>query len=473
MKILFLIPPEENYIGASASKSVDYKRECRPKLGILYVASYLKNEHPQDEIKLLDCPSEGFDFEDCKKELYKIKPDLIGITAVTFTIVDALKAASGAKKILPQVKICLGGWHTKYYPKETLLQEPVDFVVTGEGEITFSELVSHISKALPENELSDIKGLGFKKNGNPFINPPRPLIEDLDSLPYPDWNLMDIKKYSHVLSESDVNLPVETSRGCPFKCIFCDQRKSRFRSRTAQSIISELKHLNNIGVYSVFFTDDQFTTNKNRAVEICKGIIGNEIRLSFKISARVNSVDDELMGWLKKAGCSNINFGVESSKQKFRDYLEKGITNEQIEKAFSLCRKYGINSFAYVMIGIPGQTRQDIMDDLKFLRKIKADYASFSVCSPYPRTKMYEMMLEKGIFKEDFWQKFAENPEPGFRMPLCNREMPEEELRKLQIVLMRRFYLSPHSIIKNLKRMKSASAVRNIIKVGMRILFNR
>ena len=468
MRVLLVVPPEENYTEASANISVDKKREPRPKLGILYVGTYLKSCQPDVELKVIDCPSDNLNFIDYKTIVHEFKPDLVGITALTFTIVDALKAARLTKEVNPKTLVCIGGFHCTLFPRETLNQSGVDFIVIGEGELTFNELVYELKKINPLFE--DIKGLGFHCGLEVVINTPRPLIEDFDSLPFPDYHLVNISKYTHILGKGRITIALQSSRGCSFGCIFCDIRRTKFRFRSAQSVVEEIAHWYKEGVSSFFFVDDNFVIRRDRLLDICNKIIERKMEIDFKISSRVDTVDEEMLIALKKAGCSRINFGVESSHQKYLDYLEKGITQAQAAKVFKLCHDIGIETFAYIILGIPNETQKEMYEELKFLKKIKADYASFSVCSPYPKTLLYKRLLDNKVITYDYWQAFAENPMPGFIMPLLPGSSPDE-LRHIQADITRRFYLSVRFIFKKIISLRSCRQFLNISKLGWRIVY--
>ena len=468
MRILLVVPPEKTYLEASAHERLDREREARPKLGILYVATYLKTQQPDVELKVLDCPAENIDFDQYEIVVNEFKPALVGITAVTFTIVDALKTARATKKILPETLVCIGGFHPTLFPRETLSQPALDFVVTGEGELTFNELVLELKKDRPE--LGKILGLGFLKNDEPVINPPRPLIDDLDSLPFPDYHLCNMHKYDHVLGRDAVTISLQSSRGCPFRCTFCDIRRTRFRFRSASSVVEEMSSWYKEGVTSFFIVDDNFIIQRKRLLEICSGLKEQNMKIEFKISARVDEVDRESLVALKEAGCSRINFGVESGHQKHLDYLEKGIAPLQTQKAFNLCHQAGIEAFAYMMIGIPGETREEMYDELNFLKGIKARYASFSVCSPYPRTKLYQNLLDDKTIKVDYWQGFAQNPTPNFIMPLAPGPYSAQELRDIQADLSRRFYMMGRIIMHNIQKIRNIRQFLKMARMGLRIV---
>lgn len=467
MRVLFIVPPEETYIGASAHEILDRKREARPRLGILYVASYLENKRSDISIKLLDCPALNINFDDLSGYIKSFGPAVIGITAVTFTIVDALKAAKISKTVQPNATVVIGGVHVTYYPRETLASENVDVVVIGEGEITFFELINKLEKNSP---LSEVLGIAYKDKNGIYVNPSRSEIENLDRFPFPNYDLLDVTKYSHILGKTSITVAIQSSRGCPFRCIFCDNRRTKFRARSAQNVLQELELLYNKGIRSFFFVDDNFVLDKKRLLMICEGMVAKKMKIDFKISSRVDLIDEEMMRALKRAGCSRISFGVESAQQKYLDYLEKGTAIEQIKKAFKIARKVRQPTFAYMMIGLRDQTKEEMYEQLEFLKKIKASYASFSVCSAYPRTSLYHNLLQDGTLKCDFWQKFAESPSKNFQMPPSSNLYSIEDIRQIQKELTQKFYLTPLFIVKTILRIRSLKQFCVLLKMFFRII---
>lgn len=470
MKVLLLIPSEVNYIEASATERVDRQREHRPKLGILYVASYLEKNRPEYELRVLDASSEGYSTEEQAERITEFNPDVVGLSAMTFNLLDALAAARRVKQIKPKARVVIGGWHATHYPLETLKQSGVDYVVHGEGELTFAELCDRLADALFHPSLQDLEGIAYRKaDGEIVLNPPRPLVEDLNQLPMPNYNLVNIGSYQHILGRKGGTLSLQSSRGCPFGCAFCDIRRTKFRQRSSESVVAEIRRWYNMGIRSFFFVDDNFVINKKWMFETCEMIARQGLEIEFKISARVDQIDSEMYHQLSRTGCSRVNFGVESSKQKYLDYLNKGITVEQTVEAFRLIHQAGGKGFAYMIIGFPEQSLPEMYEELAFLHNIKADFASFAVLSAYPKTVLYQRLLNEGIFANDFWQEFAENPRPDFIMPLVSKRYTRQQLRKVQVRITQLFYFNPMFFLRAATSIRSLSQLKNYSKMALKI----
>ena len=504
MKVLLMVAPEEYYMVASVHKALDHKREARPLLGILSVATYLKNRRPDVVLKFIDGRAEGLTFDDVAQSVRDFQPDLVGLTCLTFNYYDTLRTARVVKETCPTAKVCIGGWHTTLYPRETLLQKDVDYVVFGEGERTFLEIVNALSQG---HDPVGVLGLGFKAHGEAVMNAARssedepksrgtlasgapiavhggaaPGIElvmnrgravdkKLDEIDFPDFSLVDIGRYSHILDRGfDVTLPMESSRGCPFACTFCDIRRTQFRYRSPELIADEMERWARKGIRSFFFVDDNITVNKPRAIRLFEEIVRRDINVEFKVSSRIDRLDDEVMHWMKRAGVSRVSVGIETSKQKYLDLMEKEITVEQVEDCLARARKIGLPVFAFMMLGLPGQTRQEMLEEADFLKKHKVDYASFSVMTVYPKTELLRLALESGDIKEDPWQAFAENPVPDMQAPYVNGLYSAEELQRIQLEVTRRFYFSPRILYRRMREVNSFRAFKERTKMALRFL---
>ena len=469
MKILFLVPPESISLESSVPKALEGGKGYYPKLGLLYVAAYYERETGKQPI-FIDCPPENVSQDELSRRVNEIQPDMVAMSIMTFNLLDALHTARILKQDHPNLKICLGGPHVNLYPKETLHQPEIDYVVFGEGEKIFTRLI----QALEQNStLELVNGLGWKRNGVEYINPAETELLDLNEIPFPARHLVDVSSYKHIIGEGRQFFTIQATRGCPAACTFCDIRKTKFRIRNPENVVDEIEQLVNIGVDDLFFVDDTITIDKKNVLEICNLIVKRKIKIHFKISARVDTINKEVIKALKKAGCYRIHYGIESANPKHLKYLQKGQTPEKVERACKMTREAGIGFFAYMMIGIPHETREEMFETVDFAKKLKPDYAQFSICTPYPKVELYYQMLEEGIVPEDYWQEFAEKPSADFKIKFWNKDFSEEELRELQDECHARFYRSPTYLMKQITKLRSWSDFTAKARMGTRILTNR
>ncbi len=470
MKILFLVPPETVSLESSVPKALEGGKGYYPKLGLLYVAAYYERE-TGNTATFIDCPPENVSEETMLARVREIKPDMVAMSIMTFNLLDALRTAKVLKLENPSLKVCLGGPHVNLYPKETLSLPEIDYVVFGEGERVFTRLTLALEKE--EESLSAINGLGWKKNNVPYINPAETELLDLDKLPFPARHLVDVSSYQHIIGEGRQFFTIQATRGCPAACTFCDIRKTKFRIRSPESVVDEIEELVKMGVDDLFFVDDTITIDKKNVLAICNLIVERKIKINFKISARVDTINPEVLAALKKSGCYRIHFGIESATPKHLQYLQKGQTPEKVERAIKMTRNANIGFFAYMMIGIPHETKEEMFATVDFAKKLKPDYAQFSICTPYPKVELYYQMLNEGIVPEDYWQKFAENPTPEFKIRFWNKDFTEEELREIQDQCHARFYSSPTYIMKQITQLKSWTDFTAKARMGTKILTSR
>lgn len=456
MKILFIIPPNLNYIEPYSYVKADQNNSIRPCLGLLYVAAALRKTSGIG-VRIIDCNADGIDMNILGELIKNESPDIVGFSVLTFNLLNCIDVAKLIRKVSPTTKICFGGWHVTLYPEETVKMDCVDFIVIGEGEHTFPELVEYCSKKeSSQDELVNIRGIGYKSlSGEVKINTLRDVVTNLDSLPFPAYDLITMKKYSNLLACTENPINIMTSRGCPQKCIFCDLRSTPYRFHSPQNILEQIRLWVDKGVTEFFIQDDNFSINCKRTIEFCKLLIASGLRIKYKISSRVDYLNDELLGYLKRSGCYRIYFGVESGSQKILDYLEKGITVEQIRKVFKAARKHGIDRCAYIMIGAPVESRKDMQATIDLVKEIKPEHLHCSICTPMPETHFYKRLLSQGQIKRDYWREFAKNPDPGFQTPFCSQFFDDKELRFLQNSIQRDFYMDVGVIFQEIIRTRS------------------
>ncbi len=473
MKILFLVPPETVSLESSVPKALEGGKGYYPKLGLMYVAAYYQRETGHVPT-FIDCPPEQVSQEALADRVRELQPDVAAMSIMTFNLLDALETAKALKKAKPDIKICLGGPHVNLYPLETLNLPEIDYVVYGEGEPIFTNLAKALEAEGPDSpNLKNIKGLGFKQNGVAQVNEPETDLLDIETLPFPARELIDVSKYGHIIGEGSQFFTIQATRGCPAACTFCDIRKTTFRHRSPESVVDEIQIALDMGIDDLFFVDDTITIDKKNVIAICDLIVKRGMKINYKISARVDTINPELLTALKRSGCYRIHFGIETVTLRLLKYLEKGQTAEKVERACKWTREAGIGFFAYMMIGIPSETREEMMATVDFAKRLKPDYAQFSICTPYPKVELYQRMLNDGIIPEDYWQGFAENPSADFKIKFWNKDFTDLELRELQDECHARYYRSPTFLLKEIQKVKSWQDFTAKARMGAKILTQR
>lgn len=473
MKIVFIIPPNIHYIEPYAFVKADKSNTVRPYLGLLYVAAALRKSLGI-EARIVDSNADGLTLEAIGEIIRRETPDLVGFNVLTFNLLNCMEVSRIIRTYSPSTRICYGGWHPTLYPRETLEIGCADFIVIGEGEVSFTELVKVLQKRQcpEEDDLGNIRGIGFRtEKGEVRITPPREALRNLDELPFPAYDLMDTSKYSNLLAITGQSVVIMTSRGCPQRCAFCDMRKTTYRFRKPANILEEIVYWTQRGVKEFFIQDDNFTINRTRTIEFCKLLIEADLGIAYKISSRVDYLDDEIMGYLKRSGCYRIYFGVESGSQRVINYLEKGITIDQTREAFRIARKYGIDRCAYIMIGCPSEEKADIEMTMRLVKDIRPEHLHCSICTPMPKTYLYQKLLNEGLITHDYWLEFAKNPYPSFQTPFINQFFSSEELRNMQNAIQRQFYMNLHIILREIWKTRSIKQFLAKAMMAFRVIF--
>ena len=458
MKILLINPPPQE---------VAQKDIIVPPLGIAYIAAILENEG--FSVEILDAYALQLTWNEFEEIIKRKRPNIVGITGMTPVIDRAFKAADICKKYTDYV--ILGGPHASSQVESVLTQcSSIDFAVYGEGEFTFLELVRKLEE--DNCNFENINGLVYKDNGKIHITKPRELIRDLDALPYPARHLLPNKMYKYPLAKHKRITTMITSRGCPYSCIFCDKSVfgKKYRERSAVNVVDEMEEIvTKFKIRSIIIYDDLFTLNKKRVIEICKEIINRRLDIDWKCEGRVDLVDKEMLKWMKKAGCSLIAYGVESGTQKCLDFLNKKTTVQQARDAFMATKDVGIKTLAYIILGIPVETWEDACKSIEFVKEIDADYVQFSILSPFPGTKLWDMAIEKGWYRE---LKGVQNPhDADLKRPVTISEnWNEQKLQDIIKLAHKEFYLRKKYIIKRLLSVRSLNELRYLFNEGKLLL---
>jgi len=455
-RILLINTPQNNLVKAGIEDDFIDIIGYYPPLGLLYIGTVLKLKGY--DVKILDCVPQKIGYNELEKEIRYFKPFVVGITTFTMSMVDVLLTVNLVKEIDNSIFTVLGGHHVNLYPKETIRYKNVDFILTGEGEDTFPQLLNALENNYSFEDLLKIDGIGFFRNNEEFINPKKAFINNLDNLPIPARSFLPLEIYMSIVGKNSMVATVMSSRGCPFKCTYCYTPNKSYRSRSTENIIEEIKYLVNLGFKEIFFFDDLFALKSEKVVEFAKYLIKENIKINWSFRARINTVNQELVNEVKKAGIHRIQFGIESGVDETLKKIKKGTDTEKIRTAIRLCRKAKITTIGNFMIGLPDETEEDIEKTLKFSRKIGLNYAQYSVLVPYPFTEAYEEGLKRGIFTFDYWQEFADNPLENaekFKVEYWTDKVSEEYLFKTIKKSFKRFYFRPVTIINKLKEIST------------------
>lgn len=466
MRCALVIPswrPEEIFSSKTSSSQINYWQP----LGVLYVAASLKKAG--HDVRFFN--GAFMRHERIIQEIKEFAPNFVGLYSTTFGWPRAKRTASDIKMTLKDAFVCVGG----PYPialQEACLLDPdskdIDGVVTGEGEITAVELVKRLEDG---KDLKGVKGLVFREKGEVIINPPRELILDLDSIPFPARELLgDPNKYippPATYRKRPVATMI-TTRGCNRRCIFCFQmdkeRKTGIRYRSVENVMAEIELVLRQGYREIKFLDDTFASDYERAMRITEEIRRRNLRFAWFASACVNQVDKPLLKAFKDAGCWAILFGAESGVQKNLNMIRKGITLEQTINAVRWAKEVGLKVSTPFIFGIPGETFEEGLETIRFAIKLNPDFANFHAITPFPGTYLYDNVERYGSISEDLSNFTYQG---GAFVPFT---MTREEILRLRQIAFKRFYSRPSFILRKLMDMRNIHDIKAMFK-GMKSLF--
>ncbi|HOZ16415.1 MAG TPA: radical SAM protein [Candidatus Portnoybacteria bacterium] len=467
--ILLINPPSpDNSIiirDFNRSGRTSKERIVWPQISLAYLAAMV----PENlTVEIIDCIAENIKWPELTDILKKKKPRYLASQVITSTLHNDLKIFQEIKKINPKTITMTMGPHATALTEKTLLENSeLDFIFTYEPEKTFAELITNIENS--KNNFQSIKGLAYKENDEVIMNEKRDYIINLDELPIPRHDLLPLKKYVFPFMASSFTFVVP-SRGCPFPCTFCRQPvmwAKKFRSRSVESILKELKFIKNLGINEFIFQSDTFTVDKNIVIDLCKKMIDEKLNFKWSTNSRVDTVDEEMLAWMKKAGCWMIAFGIESGSQKVLDKAKKGITLEQIRTTINLTDKIGIKIYGYFIIGLIKETKETIRETINLAKELPITFAIFHTAAPYPGTEFYEEVKKNGWLTSEKWEDINQ----GTTAPINYPNLSSKEINKGIKKAYRKFYFRPKAVIRILKSLKNIRDINGIIKAAINQLF--
>lgn len=432
-----------------------------PTLGLAYIAAFLEKHGYNASI--VDMNVETIGIDDLLARISSGQYKLVGITATTVQINPALIIAEKIKEKFPDIKIVMGGPHPNVMLEEVLSSEYVDYVVRGEGELTMLELVKG-------EDLRLILGLSYKVDNKQVHNPPRPVIEDLDKLPFPARHLLPVDKYSPTPGNYK-RLPAMsmiTSRGCPGKCTFCntDIFGKSIRFRSAENIAEEIKFLvKKYKVKEISFYDDTFTVSKKNIEELCSIIIKNNIDITWSCMSRADFVNPSLLELMHKAGCHSICYGIESGDEQILANVNKKISLNRVQEAIEWTKKAKIDVRISLMLGNPGETEETLKKTIRYAISLDPDICVFNITTPFPGTQMFNWAKENGYITTLNWDDYDLG---HFVMSLPTVGI--EAIKKYYKFAYRKAYLRPRYLLHRLAKIRSYESLVMHLKLARDII---
>ena len=471
MNILFFDPPAlvrnkipERVFGCT------YSLHPFPNIFVFQVAAVAKSK--DHSVRYRNFPLERAGLEEFISFLKADKSDVYCIYSVNLATRADLETLRVIREVRGSRKVIFFGPAPTYDPDEYLKDENV-IVVRGEPEITFSELID------AENDLGNVKGISYLRDNYIRHNPAREINRNLDQLPFPARELADVEKYYNPKFADEKFTAILTSRGCPYRCKFCvpcslsfareiehkkeHLQKPPYVTRSAKSVIEEFIQIKQQGYTAVSILDDEFTIDKKRTIEICRGI--KELKITWGCLARADSLDEDIVKEMSRAGCRYIDIGVESFDQRILDDIQKKLDVATIEKAVDLTKKHRILAKINIMFGSsPLESKETVKETLRRLKELKLESVMFSICNPFPGTEYYQCAKEKGWFVKGDYYPIDVQKESTVSLPFVSKKELEHFAWKANLM----FFFDPAFIFKNMLKIRSFGDLYHKILVLIR-----
>lgn len=474
VKVLVLNPPSK--YAKNVVRDLIYGCWCKgkriggakiPPINLLSIASVLIKEG--HDVKLIDALAEQKPLTEISQCIDKY--DVIIISTSTMSFSEDIGVLAEFKRINKSIITVIFGSHPTFMPEHALKFEEVDIIVRREPEYIIRDVINALETG--GASWKKVGGIGYREGEKIVLNDYYPLIDNLDNLPIIDRSLLpeDIHYFNPLVKRLPYTT-IMTSRGCPAKCNFCTVPVfygQKVRSRSAESVLTELEFIQNQGYKEVWIRDETFTIFKKRNVQIFNEMLDRGLDLSWICNARVGTVDKDMMTLMKKAGCHTIKFGVESGVQQILDNIKKGINIGQTRETFKLAHEVGINTHAHIMLGCPGDTRDTIDATISFVKEIDPTTVTFGICTPYPGTALFDEVAHKNrdiqdgsscglnvVHEHAFYNEYF-------------TDLSSEELEKAVTQAYRSFYFRPKYVLKTLSKVRDLGDLKRIILAGSNV----
>jgi len=465
-KVLLIAPPYLDLYGKLSKAAGRYF-----PLGLAYIASYLRKYGPHD-VEMYEPESQGLTYDDIEEIIRKARPDVIGLTCSTPNFPRALKIAELCRKNSGAL-VVMGGVHASAVAEFIVEKHSslVDCVVVGEGEETMLELVDSYTGG---SDFKSIRGIVYNDGNGAARTEPRPYIEDLDSIPFPARDLIPQDLFvpnAHNARHREC-LSILTSRGCPFNCSFCAARivsGTKYRMHSAEYVMEEMRMLvRDYGARQFLITDDTFTLNRKRLGNICNSMIEEKLGVEWFCFSQVNVVDRETLSLMKRAGCYNIGFGVESGDPDILRRMGKNIKPEQAVEAVRLANSVGLKTQAFYVFGTPGESKKQMEDTVRFAGRVDATLAFFNMLVPYPGTQDFKHFFSGRKLEDIEWENFVAVGEHC--VIKSGSDITAREMEKLIARANILYYASPRRILRLLMHIRTGFELINYLRGGVGFL---
>lgn len=437
-----------------------------PPLSLMYVAGVL--EKASVEVQIIDVIAERLTFAQALERIKLFSPDLLGFTLNTYSFHPILNWIKSFKKETG-IPVMVGGAHVSLYPEETMSHEAIDFAIIGEADLPLPEFVHAFKTGATYHGL---KSLCFRDNGKLVVERTKQTIENIDDSALPARHLIRNELYYNILSKKRNFTAMMSTRGCPYRCTFCDQKTPPYRLRSAKSFVEEIKLIyHEFGIREFDIYDSTFTADRKRVIEICDLLAAEKLDIGWTVRSTLMAITHEVLDALKRGGCHTIMYGVETSNEDILKQMRKKIRPEVAWDRINYTHKIGIRTLGFFMFGYPGETRETIEDTIKYSLKLPLDYAQYTVLVPFPDTEIYTYYQQNSDLG-DYWAEVTRNPESEKEIALLHTKVTRAEASELLGQAYRQFYFRPRIIWRRFVELRSGSEFMRLARAAKGILSN-
>ena len=426
-------------------------------LGLAALSAYIR-EKLKCPVKLIDMLFQDVCIKDIPGILDDFKPDVVGLSATTPQMDNVYLLSQVIKRHNPKIKIVVGGPHVTALPERTLREESsIDFVIAGEGEIPFLSLIK-------DAPLDSIKSLVWRKGEEIVINEREGLIEDLGSLPFPDYDSLPLRHYGTFYSGHSVG--VVSGRGCCYNCSFCASRIThlgRYRMRPVEIFLDDIERLLKLGIPRFDIYDDTFTFSKSRINEFIEGYHRRGLKARWSCTTRVDCLDKKLIRDMRRSGLDLIHIGCESGNQEILNKVGKKIKLEKVTEISKWCQEEGVTVYVYFILGLPYETEKTIMETIDFSKKLPVDFAQFSMLVPLPGTRVWEIAQEGKVIR-NLAKRWSDYDRYN-KAIVESDKIPSEEITGLYKYALRSFYLRPSYILQRFTKINDLAKAKMYLRM--------
>ncbi len=423
-----------------------------PPLGILSIAAYA--EAKGYRVRVIDVHAGRMTDVQVMDQLREYRPRFAGISVLTNMAIPAHRIAQLVKEVVPDCVVVAGGVHAEAMPEQMLRNAAIDCVVRGDGEEAMIEI-------LAGRPWDQVRGLSYRKDGAVANNLPRPVEMDLDRFPFPAYHMVDFKRYFPAVG-SYRNLPAINmlmTRGCPGKCTFCNSAFTTLRSRSAESVVEQIKLLRyRYGIRQIQFYDDTFTVAKKTVLAFCKKMVDDKVDVSWVAYIRGDCFSEDMASAMKAAGCHQVLIGIETGDVGIMQTIRKPIDKDRYRKTIEIAHKHGLEVRGSFIIGNLGETWETMENSLQFARELDIDLFQLNINTPYPGTQLYKYAFENGLLVHTNWEDYGQGS-----VILHSPTLPASEIYRFEKHAFRSFYMRPKMFWRQLQRVASWRQIKDLV----------